>query len=162
MHSSNSLSNGNSTYKISINKIDNQDKEYVIPNTLIGIHVQAESGENYYKEIVTDENGQINLNEIAGTGQITVQIEELKAAPNYIIQNNIKTITFTRDPQTKQITNHSFHEETKKEATWFLKMLVFDYTACSCWWYSYGPLSKIIMEVIFVYIVLCTERKDLL
>jgi hypothetical protein len=64
--------------------------------------------------------------------------------------------------QTKQITNQSFHEETKKEATWFLKMLVFDYTTCSCWWYSYGPLSKIIMEVIFVYIVLCTERKDLL
>ncbi len=100
---------GNNTYKITINKVDSMDKTYVIPNTLIGVQVQAESGENYYKEIKTDKNGQINLNDIKGTGRITVKIEEIKAAPNYLLGNNVTIVTFTRDPETKQIT---INEET--------------------------------------------------
>lgn len=91
-------------YNINVIKVDSEDKDYRVAGTLIGVHVQAESGENYYKELLTDENGQINLNHIKGTGKVTVTLKELNNSPNYLIANGIKTIEFTRDIETKEIT----------------------------------------------------------
>ncbi len=90
-------------YNINVIKVDSEDKNYRVAGTLIGVHVQAESGENYYKELLTDENGQISLNHIKGTGKVTVTLKELNNSPNYLIANGIKTIEFTRDRETKEI-----------------------------------------------------------
>ena len=91
-------------YNIKVIKVDSEEKEYTIAGTLIGVRVEAESGESYYKELKTDEYGQINLNHIKGTGKVTVTLQELDNAPNYLIANGTKTIEFTRDSETKEIT----------------------------------------------------------
>ena len=92
------------TYNVSLNKVDSLNKEYAIEGALIGIHVKAESGEDYYKEILTDVNGQINLNDIRGTGRIEVTIEELKPSDYYVNVYETKKIVFTRDAVTNEIT----------------------------------------------------------
>ncbi len=91
-------------YTIIINKVDSLNHRYVIKGAIIGVSVHAESGESYYKEMETDENGQIILSRINGTGKITVKLEELHAATNYKIASSVRTVTFERDPETKAIT----------------------------------------------------------
>ncbi len=91
-------------YSINVIKIDNLNHEYKVPNTLINVHVEAESGENYYKEIRTDELGKINLNNIRGTGRIQITLAEIDSASKYIKDEQIKKITFTRDKDTGKIT----------------------------------------------------------
>ena len=71
-------------YNLTLNKVDRRNHEYVIPETAIGIQVEAESGERYYKTVETDEKGQIHLNGIRGTGRIKVTVEEIESAQNYI------------------------------------------------------------------------------
>ncbi len=91
-------------YTITLTKVDATLQEEVLKDALIGIKVKAESGEEYYKKVRTDEFGKINLSEVIGTGRIEVTITELEAPTNYIKSETPKTVVFTRNPETKEIT----------------------------------------------------------
>ena len=103
----NSIYDTQEAYNITLVKVDSKMKEATIKGALIGIEVNAESGESYYEELYTDDNGEINLTQIQGTGKIIVMIKELKAADSYLFTYPIRTIEFTRDPSTLDITIES-------------------------------------------------------
>ena len=109
------LKDKKASYDIALKKVDNIVKDYGIANTKIKVHVKAESGEEYEEILETNENGQINLEGLQGTGRIEVTIEEIEASPNYIKDDEIKTIIFTRNEIIDEETGNVSYEITIDE-----------------------------------------------
>ena len=67
------------------------------------ITVKEENGEEYTWIDTTDEDGLITSKDFKGFGKIEVTIEELSAPDGYILDDEVKTLTFTKDKETGTI-----------------------------------------------------------
>ena len=87
-------------YNLTVYKADWNDIEIPIANTLLGISINNEIGGNIYREEYTDENGEININNIGGLGNIGIDIDEKIPAEGRRFDGKEKSATLERNVNT--------------------------------------------------------------
>ena len=70
-------------YEINIIKINENDSNLKIQDVIFQIKVTPEKGIPVYKVVATDENGEINLEGLVGSGNIIIELRELEAPEGY-------------------------------------------------------------------------------
>ena len=103
-------------YKVNVVKVDSSDTETVLENALLDVKVSNEFGvASLTKSVPTDENGNLVIDNINGYGNISIEITELNAPNNYVLDNKTKVIELFRDETTSQITQNGNLENISAE-----------------------------------------------
>ena len=70
-------------YEINIVKINENDSNLKIQGVIFQVKVTPDKGIPVYKAVTTDENGEINLKGLVGSGNIIIELRELEAPEGY-------------------------------------------------------------------------------
>ena len=87
-----------------INPSQLEEEPYLIQGAEYKITVKEENGEEYSWIETTNDEGKITSKDFEGYGKIEVVIQEISAPNGYMIDNEIKTLTFEKDKKTGIIT----------------------------------------------------------
>ena len=85
-----------STITFVLNKSNARNNGVKIPNTSFDIMATADSGEKIHAVGISDANGQIVIDNIRGTGIITLDITELESSYGYALDDRTRTITLNK------------------------------------------------------------------
>ena len=75
-------------YEINVVKTDENDENLRIANVLFQVKVTPEVGIPVYKAVLTDQNGEINLKGLVGSGNIIIELREIQAPEGYELGEN--------------------------------------------------------------------------
>jgi len=92
-----------SEYGLVVKAVDNDNEEIVLENINYKISIDAESGEKISVIDVTNSEGKILLNEIDGTGNININIEQLSFIDKYIFNEKTISLNINIDSNTGEI-----------------------------------------------------------
>ena len=81
----NTLKETEKPYTIDITKVDGNDHRIKLPDVLFQVRVTPSVGISVYKAVYTDENGNIKLDGLIGSGEIDIELKEVLTPEGYIV-----------------------------------------------------------------------------
>ena len=90
-------------YRVLLIKKDKNNHELLLEGAKYKVNIESSDGNKNQLEVKTSDKGAALVNDIYGYGDITIDLEELEAPPNYKIDSGKKTIKVTRDKIKQQL-----------------------------------------------------------
>lgn len=108
----NVISDSQSTYKINILKTDSEDKNTVLSGVLFQVKIKPEVGTTVYKVASTNEDGELEIGGLFGSGTIKVEAKEIKAPEGYKLgdNNGYFSYEFLREKDVLKLANNNTYD----------------------------------------------------